>query len=143
MDGSGRTLGAVWWVLRVALGLGMLLAGADKFFDRLAAWSMYLAPLAERLLPVSGGTFLRAAGVLEIAIGLAILSRFTRWGAWACAAWLVAIAVNLAAAGSFWDLVLRDLQNAAAAYALARLTGLRASDPARVRHPLASGTLRT
>ncbi len=130
MERSGKTLGAVWWLLRAALGFGILLAGVDKFFDRLATWSMYLSPQAERLLPVSGATFLRAGGVLEIAIGVAVLTRFTRVGAYALAIWLLAISANLALAGSFWDLVLRDVQNAVAAYALARLTELRASAPA-------------
>jgi len=125
--GSEGRLDGVWWLLRVTLGAGALLAGVDKFFDKLATWSMYLSPLAERLLPVSGGAFLRATGVLEAAIGLAILTRWTRAGAYALALWLAAISVNLAVAGSFWDLVLRDLGNAAAALALARLTAWRAA----------------
>ena len=116
---------AAWWALRLGLGIGVLLAGLDKFFDKLAVWSMYLSPLAERLLPVSGATFLRAAGVGEMALGLAILTRWTRLGGYALSAWLVGIVVNLAAAGSFWDLVLRDAQAALAAFALARLTAWR------------------
>lgn len=127
MRGTEGRLDGVWWLLRVTLGAGALLAGVDKFFDKLATWSMYLSPLAERLLPVSGAAFLRATGVLEAAIGLAILTRWTRAGAYALALWLAAISVNLAAAGSFWDLVLRDLGNAAAALALARLTAWRAA----------------
>ena len=124
---STDRLDGVWWILRVTLGAGALLAGVDKFFDRLTTWSMYLSPLAERLLPVSGRVFLRATGVLEIAIGLAVLTRWTRAGSYALALWLAAISVNLAVAGNFWDLVLRDLGNAAAALALARLTAWRAA----------------
>ncbi len=144
MDGTSDRLRGVYWLLRVALGVGMVLAGIDKFFDRLATWSMYLAPAAEKLLPVSGAAFLRAAGVLEIAIGAAVLSRFTRAGAYALALWLLAIAVNLAVAGSFWDLVLRDLQNAVAAFALARMAELRAAAPAGALSPgpLAGGAAR-
>lgn len=127
MGAIDRRLSGVWWGLRLALGAGMVLAGVDKFFDVLANWSMYLAPLAERILPVSGETFLRAAGVLEVAIGLAILTRWTRAGAYALAAWMLATSANLAAARSFWDLVVRDLQLAVAALALARLTEWRAA----------------
>src|SRR5512135_901987 len=82
---------AAWWALRLGLGIGVLLAGVDKFFDRLAVWSMYLSPLAERLLPVSDTTFLRIAGVGEAALGLAILTRWTRLGGYLLSAWLLGI----------------------------------------------------
>lgn len=36
-----------WWALRVALGLGVFLAGLDKFFNILTNWSMYLSPITE------------------------------------------------------------------------------------------------
>ena len=125
MDVADRKLEIVWWVLRIGLGLGAFVAGLDKFLDLLTTWSMYLSPLAERLLPVSGAVFMRAVGVVEMLVGLAILTRWTRLGAWAMAAWLLAIAANLAAAGSFWDLAMRDLEVALAAFALARLTEWR------------------
>ena len=132
MDIADRRLETVWWVLRVGLGLGAFIAGLDKFFDRLTTWSMYLSPLAERLLPVSGEVFMHAVGVVEMVVGLAILTKWTRLGAWAMAAWLLAIAANLAAAGSFWDLAMRDVEVALSAFALARLTEWRARE-ARAR----------
>lgn len=125
MDSDDGNVTAAWWALRLGMGIGVLLAGLDKFFDRLAVWSMYLSPLAERLLPVSGATFLRAAGVGEAALGLAILTRWTRLGGYLLSAWLLGIVLNLAAAGNFWDLVLRDAEGALAAFALARLTAWR------------------
>jgi len=121
-----RNLNGAWWALRIGLGAGILLAGLDKFFDVLATWSMYLSPLAERLLPVSGDTFLRGVGIVEIAVGLAILTRWTRLGAYALSAWLLLIVVNLALAARFWDLVVRDVEVAISAFALARLTEWRA-----------------
>jgi len=120
-------LGTAWWALRIGLGLGAFVAGLDKFFDLLTTWSMYLSQMAERLLPVSGAAFLRAVGVVEMAVGLAILTRWTRLGAYVMSAWLLAIAVNLAVAGSFWDLMLRDLEVAISAFALGRLTEWRAA----------------
>jgi uncharacterized membrane protein YphA (DoxX/SURF4 family) len=132
MDRSESRLDHVWWLLRVGLGVGAFAAGLDKFFDVLATWSMYLSPLAERLLPVAPETFLRAVGVVEMAVGVAILTRFTRVGAYAMAAWLVGIAVNLALAAHFWDLVVRDLELALSAYALARLTEWRAAAVGRL-----------
>lgn len=132
----------VFWLLRVALGVGLLLAGVDKFFDLLTTWSMYLSPLAERLLPVSGETFLRAVGVVEVAVGLAVLGRWPRLGAYAAAAWLAGIAVNLALAGHFWDLVVRDLEVAASALALARLAEWRSAAAGDTALPRPSAALR-
>lgn len=120
-------LGTAWWALRIGLGAGAFLAGLDKFFDLLTTWSMYLSPVAERLLPVSGAAFMRVVGVVEMAVGIAILTRWTRVGAYVMAAWLLAIAVNLATAGSFWDLALRDVEVALSAFALGRLTEWRAA----------------
>jgi len=127
MSSNEERLSTAWQVLRIGLGLGVLLAGVDKFFDLLTNWSMYLSPLAERLLPVSGAAFMRAVGVWEALLGLAILTRWARPAGYLLAAWLLAIAVNLAITGSFWDLAVRDAELALAAFTLGRLTEWRAS----------------
>lgn len=139
MERTEARLLFAWQALRLGLGLGLLAAGVDKFFDRLATWSMYLSPLAERLLPVSPDAFMRATGILEAALGLAILTRWTRLGAYLMALWLVGIAANLAAAGTFWDLALRDVELCLAAFALGRLTAWREA----LRAGQAAGTART
>lgn len=122
---SDKRLGSAWWALRIALGVGPFLAGLDKFFNVLTDWSMYLSPAVPRLLPISGPTFMRAVGVIEMIVGLAILTRWTRIGAYVAMAWLVAIAVNLLTTGMFFDVAVRDLEIAVAAYALAKLTEVR------------------
>ena len=111
-----------YWALRLGLGAGAFLAGLDKFFGVLADWGMYLSPVAERVLPVSASTFMRAVGVVEMAAGLALLAGFTRWGAYVVMIWLLAIAANLLTTGMFYDLALRDVEIALAAFTLARLT---------------------
>lgn len=120
---------SAWWVLRVALGLGPLLAGADKFFNFLTDWSMYLNPAAVALLPVDAATFMQIVGVIEMAVGVAILTFATRVGAWVAMVWLIGIAINLASTGMFLDLAVRDLEIAVAAYVLARLTEAREAQP--------------
>ncbi len=125
MRSFDRGLDSAWWALRIGLGLGPFLAGLDKFFNILADWTAYLSPTALRLLPVSAGTFMHLVGVIEMAVGLAILTRWTRIGGYVAAAWLVAIAVNLVAGGRFFDVAVRDLEMALAAYTLARLTEAR------------------
>ncbi len=118
-------LNSAWWVLRIGLGLGAFLAGLDKFFNLLTDWVMYLSPLAERLLPVSGTTFMHAVGVVEMIVGFAILARWTRIGSYIAMTWLVAIAANLISTGIFFDLAVRDLEMAIAAFTLARVTEVR------------------
>ena len=115
--------------LRIAIGLMATLAGLDKFFNLLADWPRYLSPAAQAILPVSGQTFMYAAGVIEMVVGVAILTRWTVLGSYVAAAWLVAIAVNLVSSGHFLDVAVRDLVMATAAYTLARLT--EASESAR------------
>ncbi len=114
-----------WWALRVALGLGAFLAGLDKFFNILTNWSMYLSPVAEHLLPVSGHVFMLVVGVVEMLVGLAVLTRWTRLGAYVASVWLTSIALNLVTTGMFFDLAVRDIEMAVAAYSLARLTEAR------------------
>jgi uncharacterized membrane protein len=109
-------------LLRVTFGVVPFLAGVDKFFNLLAYWPRYLSPAAEAILPVSGQTFMYVAGVIEMAVGVAILTRWTLLGSYVAAAWLVAIALNLVASGTFLDVAVRDLVMAVAAYTLARLT---------------------
>src|SRR5262245_10011191 len=111
MEGEMRLdngLKSAYWALRIGLGLGPFLAGLDKFFNILADWSMYLSPLAEKYLPVSAGVFMRAVGVVEMAVGLLILFGRSRLGGYLAAAWLLAIAVNLLTTGMFYDLAVRD-----------------------------------
>jgi len=109
------------------LWLATLLACLDKFFNLLTKWTMYINPLALRVVPVAPETFMRAVGVIEMIVGIAILTRWTRLGAYVAAAWLVCIALNLVSMGAFLDVAVRDLLIAVAAFSLARLTEVRVS----------------
>ena len=115
--------------LWLTYGLVPLLAGLDKFLNLLTDWPKYLSPLVEGMLPVSPQTFMYAVGIIEIAVGLLVLTRWTRLGAWIAAAWLVLIALNLVTLGMF-DIAVRDLAMAVGAYTLARLAELRQEAPA-------------
>jgi uncharacterized membrane protein YphA (DoxX/SURF4 family) len=125
MSISDNKLESAWWALRIGLGLGPLLAGLDKFFNLLTNWEGYLSPLMQNLLPVSPTTFMHIVVVIEMIVGLMILTRWTRIGSYIAMLWLVAIALNLISTGSFFDVAVRDLEMAIAAYTLARLTEAR------------------
>ena len=116
--------------LKVCFGLVPLLAGLDKYFNLLADWPHYLSPLAVSLLPVSPQAAMYVIGIVEIAVGIVVFSRWTVAGSLIAAAWLVAIALNLIAAG-FFDIAVRDLVLAVSAYTLACLT---AAHDAAVQH---------
>jgi uncharacterized membrane protein YphA (DoxX/SURF4 family) len=131
-------LNSAWWALRVGLGAGPFLAGLDKFFNLLTDWERYLSPVAERLLPVSATTFMHTVGVIEMIVGLMILTRWTRIGSYVAMLWLILIAVNLISSGTFFDIAVRDLEMAVAAYTLARLTEVRVA--ATDRLPLGGHT---
>jgi len=75
-------LNASWWVLRIGLGVGPIIAGIDKYFNRLTDWTMYLSPLATKVIPVSPSTFMHVIGAVEIVAGLLVLSRWTRIGSY-------------------------------------------------------------
>ena len=118
-------LSSAWWALRIGLGLGAFLAGLDKFFGILADWESYLSPLAMQLSPVSGAALMRLVGVVEMGVGLVVLAGFTRVGGYVVMGWLLAIAANLVTTGSYFDVAVRDVEIALAAYTLARLTEAR------------------
>lgn len=64
-------------------------------------------------------------GVIEMIVGLAILTKWTRLGSYVASVWLVAIAINLVSTGMFFDVAVRDLEIALAAFVLARMTEVR------------------
>jgi len=110
------------WLLKIGLGVGPVITGFDKFFNKLADWGMYLSPLATKAIPISGATFMHAVGVVEIIAGLIVLSRWTRIGSYIVMLWLLGIAVNLLTTGLFYDLAMRDVEIAIGAFALAQLS---------------------
>ena len=114
-----------WWILRIGLGVGPFLAGLDKYFNLLTNWTGYISPLALKILPFSGQTFMHIVGVIEMIVGLAILTKWTRMGAYVASAWLLLIAVNLVSTGMFLDVAVRDVEMALAAFVLARITEVR------------------
>ena len=123
--GFDSRLDQAWWVLRIGLGVGPFLAGLDKYFNFLTNWTGYMSPLALKILPFSGQTFMHIVGVIEMIVGLAILTNWTRVGSYIASAWLVAIAINLVSTGMFFDIAVRDVEMALAAFVLARLTEAR------------------
>jgi len=123
-----------WWALRVVLGAAAFLAGLDKFFNLLADWPAYLSPLA--VVPMSASALMHIVGVVEMAVGAAILVGFTQLGGYIAAIWLLCIAANLVTTGQYFDVAVRDIALAVSAFTLARLTeaGVGVTEPTAVSH---------
>ena len=125
MTGFDNRLNVGWWALRIGLGVGPIITGIDKYFNKLADWGMYLSPLATKVVPVSATTFMHVIGVVEIIAGLVVLTRWTKLGSYIVMLWLLGIAVNLLTTGMFYDLAMRDVEIAIGAFALSQLTAVR------------------
>ena len=124
-----KELNAAFWSLRVAFGLGPLLAGLDKFTNILVNWQKYLSPAVTRMLPasISASTFMHIVGGIEIIVGVAVLLGATRTFGYIAMLWLFGVAANLISAGLYYDIAVRDILLACGAYALARVTEARQS----------------
>ena len=109
-----------YWLLRIAFVVAPIVAGLDKFFDKLVDWKIYLAPEINDLIPGNAHQAMLAVGVIEIVAGLVVAVR-PRFGGYLVAAWLAGIIVNLLLLGGHGDLVLRDVGLLIGALALARL----------------------
>ena len=123
-----KRLDTPWLALRVGIGATATLAGIDKFLNLLTDWTAYVSPAIADMLPVSTSSFMGIVGVIEFTVGIAILTGWTRVGAYVASAWLLAVAGNLAI-GGFFDVAVRDIVMALAAFTVARLAEVRERGP--------------
>ena len=121
-------------IMRIAVGLMATLAGLDKFFNILADWGSYVSPAAAQLLPFSTDVLMAIVGVVEIAVGIGILTAVPVLGAYVASAWLLLVAVNLVIAGHL-DVAVRDVVLSIAAFTLARLIQVRRGSEVREAAP--------
>jgi hypothetical protein len=98
-------------------------AGLDKFFNVLTNWEQYVSPTVAGVLPFSTSAFMHVVGIIEIAAGIVVLSRFTTLGAYVVSAWLTLIVFSLIFSGHYLDVAVRDIVMAVGAYSLGVLSG--------------------
>ncbi len=110
-------------ILHIGFAALPIIAGLDKFFDKLANWDMYLAPAATRLTGLTAHNFMMIVGIVEIIAGL-LVAVAPRIGGWVVAVWLWGIIANLFMLPPemrFYDIALRDFGLSLGAIALALL----------------------
>ena len=120
----GSRFSFLFWPLRIGLGATAFLAGADKFTNLLTDWEKYIAPEAAERLPLSGKNFMRIVGVIEMLVGVGILSPKVEISSYAASAWLACIATNLVLDKDY-DVAVRDINMAIGAFVLGQLSGIR------------------
>lgn len=125
-----------YWALRLTFGVVPIVAGLDKFTNLLTDWTAYLSPLAVRVLPLSPHGFMMIVGVVEVVVGIGVLSGHARVFGWIAAAWLLCIALNLLSSGHHLDVAARDVALAVSAFALARLAPLHEQAAERPAAPV-------
>lgn len=118
--------------LGLAFFLGPFLAGLDKFFHLLTDWDKYLSPMARSVLGSYSHNFMHVVGVIEMIVGLMVITRWPRLGAYIASAWLLLIAINLVMTGQYLDIALRDIGLCLCAFGLARLTQAMARTASRI-----------
>lgn len=112
--------------MRLAFTAAPIAFGADKFFNEMVHWPMYLAPWINDIVPGTGQELMYVVGAIEILAGI-IVALKPRYGAYVVAAWLGAIVISLLTYSGFYDIALRDFGLMLGALALARLAA--AYDP--------------
>ncbi len=127
---SGAPAEQAYRILQAGFIAAPTIAGLDKFFHRLTDWDQYLAPQIAKLLPVSGHTFMKGVGVVEVAAGLLVAAR-PRLGGYVVGAWLGGIIVNLLVSRRYLDVALRDFGLMLGAISLSKLALTHDRRPAR------------
>jgi len=107
---DGKKFNTLILVLKYIYGIVPILIGIDKFFYCIVDWNIYVSPLLLSYVPTLTATMVaQIVGVIEIIAGFIILSKWTRFGTYLVAAWLLAIIINLFTIGNFYDIILRDI----------------------------------
>jgi hypothetical protein len=110
-------------LLKYAFGATLLLIGLDKVFglNLIAGWEGYVSELALSVLPVTAGTVVLGLGIIEIVVGILMITQWTRLAAVLSIGALALIVVNLLSLG-LYDIAARDVLLALALLVLVWLT---------------------
>lgn len=115
----------IWLLLRITYGLFFIIAGLDKFFNLIVNWGQYVNPLILENLHINLFTYLTIVAIVEIILGLLVLTKWTKLGAYGIAIWFLLIIVNLLTMFRYFDIAVRDAVLAIGAIVLAKLTEIK------------------
>ena len=111
-----------YYLLKIIYGIIALAAGIDKFFHFFSSNAeQFISPYVTALIPLSATHIIYGIAVLEIIIGILILSKYTKWGAYAFMVWYGIIILDLLTLSGFMVLALSNTGHALANFTLAQL----------------------
>jgi len=123
---SLQKINTTWWILKITYGLLFILSGADKFLNLIVNWQKYISPTLLSMLHISPVIIALIAGLVEVALGIAILSpKNTKLGAYLVVGWMLIMIANLLSMHSYYDIAIRDFFIMIGAFTLAQLTIIR------------------
>lgn len=99
-----------YWLLRLAYGCVLILAGFDKmpFMHLITNWDSYVSPAVSNALSMDPSFLVILSGIAEMIVGALILTK-TRLGAYVAIAYLAIIIINLISMHSHFDIIVRDI----------------------------------
>lgn len=118
-----KKFNCIWTVSKYIYGLVPIVIGADKFFNYIVNWNIYVSLFVASYIPIA--YLVPAIGIIEIVAGCIILSSWTRFGAYLVAAWIALVIVNLLMIGGLYDIILRDVAIAFGYFVFGVLTELK------------------
>lgn len=130
MDSRPRGERDAYKLLYAGFVAAPIIAGFDKFTDKLGNWDRYLSDGVASRLPVQRHTFMQGVGLIEIGAGLLVAAK-PKWGGYVVGAWLAGIVANLWTKPEYRDIALRDVGLALGALALSRIAADRPSSDRR------------
>lgn len=120
-----RKTNRLWFLLKITYGLFFVVAGLDKFFNFVVDWQKYVNPAIPETLHINIVTLMTLVAIIEITLGILVLTRWTRIGAYGIALWFVIIVINLLSLFKYYDIAVRDTVLAIGALVLAQLTEVK------------------
>ena len=112
-----------WWLLKIAFGIAIIVAGIDKFqfMHLVTSWEQYVSPKVIEIIGIEPTFLVLLAGIAEMIAGALILIK-TKVGAYISFAWMLLVIANLLTMGMFYDIIVRDALIAISLYALILLS---------------------
>jgi hypothetical protein len=118
---TGRAINQAYGLLKFTFTIAPIIAGLDKFFDKLVNWDKYLSGTVSGLIEGRDHQFMMVVGAIEIVAGIGVALK-PRIFAYVVTAWLWGIIVNLLLVPGYFDIALRDFGLSLSALALGRLS---------------------
>ena len=96
--------------LKYTYGLFFVVVGLDKFFNMITVWEKYFSVNILGMTPFSAGTFIMLVGIIEITLGVMVLTKWTKLGAHLMSAWFGIVVLNFLSMGTIYlDIAARDV----------------------------------